>query len=94
MCEGVPAYDTYKEDVFKLKAHLILITGDTILKVLCFFGPSAKLPYRACKIEGVSFKIAHKKRTEQVGKTMHHCFALLLPIQFSEHFALANKSTL
>ena len=93
MREGVPAYDAYKEEAFILKAHLVLITGDTpaISKLLCFSGHSAKLPCHACKIQGVPFKIGHKKKTGQAGETTHHYFALLPPTRFPEHFTPANK---
>src|SRR5579859_2314727 len=92
--EGVPAYDAYKEEAFILKAHLVLITGDTpaISKLLCFSGHSSKLPCRACKIEGVPFKIGHKKKNGQAGETTHRYFALLPPTRFPQHFTPADKS--
>src|SRR5579859_3051993 len=90
--EGVPAYDAYKEEAFILKAHLILITSDTpaISKLMCFSGHSVKLPCCACKIEGVPFKIGHKKKTSQAGETTHYYFALLPPTRFPAGLAIGR----
>jgi Transposase family tnp2 len=57
--DGVQAYDAHSKTSFLLRAHLVLVTGDTpgISKLLHLNGHSAKLPCRACKLEGVPFQI-------------------------------------
>jgi len=93
--EGIPAYDADKEEAFILRAHLALITGDTpaISKLLCFSGHVAKYPCRACKTEGVPFKISHKKKTGQDGETTHYYYPLLPPTSgFPQHFTPTRKS--
>ena len=56
---GVPAYDAFSDTPFLLKAHVVLVSGDTpgISKLLHLNGHTAKLPCRACKLEGTPFKI-------------------------------------
>jgi len=51
---GVTAYDALTESTFQLKAHLVLVTGDTpaISKLLYLSGHGAKFPCRACILEG------------------------------------------
>jgi hypothetical protein len=55
---GVPSYDAHTKTSFLLKAHLVLVTGDTpaISKLFHLNGHSAKLPCQVCYIEGVQYK--------------------------------------
>ena len=61
---GVPAYDAHSKERFLLKAHLVLITGDTpaISKLFHLSGHNAKLPCRACKIEGTPYVNHYKNK--------------------------------
>jgi len=61
---GVPAYDAHSKERFLLKAHLILITGDTpaISKLFHLSGHNAKFPCRACKIEGMPYVNHYKNK--------------------------------
>src|SRR5579862_3398918 len=51
---GVKAYDAFTKSEFTLKAHLVLITGDTpaISKLLHLSGHNAIYPCRACNLQG------------------------------------------
>lgn len=83
--EGVPAYDAHKDEAFILKAHLVLATGDTpaISKLMYFCGHMAKFPCRACKIEGIPYKIAFKfKGTGNDGSKTQYYYPLQPPTQF------------
>jgi hypothetical protein len=71
---GVLAYDAHTDSQFLLKAHLVLVTGDTpaISKLFQFSGHNAKHPCRACHLEGTPFVYSYtkKKNNETVnGKT-------------------------
>jgi Transposase family tnp2 len=59
LADGVPAYDVHTQSRFLLRAHLVLLSGDTpaISKLLHLSGHSAKFPCHACKIEGVAYQI-------------------------------------
>ena len=77
--DGVPAYDAHTDSQFLLKAHLVLITGDTpaISKLFQFSGHNAKHPCRACHLEGTPFVYSYtkKKNNETVnGKTTVHYY--------------------
>ena len=72
--DGVPAYDAHTDSPFLLKAHLVLVTGDTpaISKLFQFSGHNAKRPCRACKLEGSPFVIPYttmKDNELHTGKT-------------------------
>jgi len=92
--EGVPAYDAHTDEAFFLKAHLVLVTGDSpaIAKLMSFSGHSARFPCRACKIDGTAFKITHRKKNGQQGETTHYYFPLLPPTRFPSDFAAHVKS--
>ena len=71
---GVPTYDAHTDSQFLLKAHLVLVTGDTpaISKLFQFSGHNAKRPCRACKLEGSPFVIPYttmKDNELHTGKT-------------------------
>jgi len=55
--QGVPAYDALLQRAFILKAHLVLVTGDTpgVSKLFHLSGHNAKHPCRACKLEGMPY---------------------------------------
>ena len=55
---GVQAYDAHTKSSFLLKAHLVILSGDTpgVSKLLHLTGHVGKRPYRACKIQGISYK--------------------------------------
>lgn len=82
---GVPAYDALTDSTFLLKAHLILLSGDTpgISKLLHLSGHKAKYPCRACKIKGtrtqVNFEFGHGPRKGQKGQTTHYYYPLHPP---------------
>ena len=73
---GVPAYDAHSKSVFLLKAHLVLITGDTpgVSKLLHLSGHTAKFPCRACKIEGTGYQIPFKDKKGQIRNITHHYY--------------------
>lgn len=58
---GVPAYDAHTKSSFLLKAYLVLLSGDTpgVSKLLHLSGHVAKLPCRACRIEGTPYKSSY-----------------------------------
>lgn len=60
--KGVPAYDALSQQPFSLKAHLVLVTGDTpaVSKLFHLSGHNAKHPCRACKLEGLPY-VKHYK---------------------------------
>ena len=82
---GVPAYDAHTKSFFLLKAHLVLLTGDTpgISKLLHMSGHVAKRPCRACKIEGTPYKtpyvIKRGRRKGQSGESTNHYYPLFPP---------------
>lgn len=55
---GIQAYDAHIKSSFLLKAHLIMLSGDTsgISKLLHLTGHIGKRPCRACKIQRTSYK--------------------------------------
>jgi len=64
---GVPAYDAFSQQPFLLKAHLVLVTGDTpgISKLFHLSGHNAKHPCRACKLEGTPYVNHYKTQKGQ-----------------------------
>jgi Transposase family tnp2 len=75
---GVPAYDGHTQTTFTLKAHVVLITGDTpaVSKLFHLSGHNAKHPCRACKIKGSPFQISFEKKNKQIGHTTQYYFPL------------------
>ena len=89
----MPAYDAHSDEGFILKAHLVLITGDTpaISKLIYFSGHMARLPCRACKLEGSPYKIAFKyKETGNDGRKTQYYYPLQPPTQFPHGFSNAD----
>lgn len=80
---GVPAWDAHSNSQFLLKAHLVLVTGDTpaVSKMLHLNGHTAKRPCRACHIEGAPYY-----KTTMRGKPFYY-YPLLPPNKFPEHFS-------
>jgi len=80
--DGVPAYDFQTNSTFLLKAHLVLLSGDTpgISKLLHLSGHMAKYPCRACKLEGTAYKVAFKfkkgSRKGQAGEKTQYYYPL------------------
>lgn len=71
--EGVIAYDGHTQSQFLLKAHLVLVTGDTpaISKLFQFAGHGATYPCRACTLQGTPFPYSYKKVTDNVEQTIN-----------------------
>ena len=69
--DGVPAYDVHTDSQFLLKAHLVLVTGDTpaISKLFQFSGHNAKRPCRACKLKGSPFVVNYTTMKDNEPKT-------------------------
>jgi len=76
--DGVPAYDAYTESEFLLKAHLVLVTGDTtgISKLLHLSGHVAKHPCRACTSAGTPYKIPFKDKNGRQGEKTQYYYPL------------------
>lgn len=55
LAAGIPALDAHKEEIFCLRAHLIVGFGDipAISKLMRMLGHNAKFPCRFCSIQGV-----------------------------------------
>ena len=74
--KGVAAYDAFTKSPFVLKAHLILVTGDTpaISKLLHLSGHTAKYPCRACTLEGTlsRYTITNEKDNTTTNHAMHY----------------------
>ena len=95
LCNGVPAYDAHTNTAFMLKAHLVLVSGDTpaVSKLMHLCGHVAKLPCRACKLEGSPYKIAFKsQRTENVGQKTQYYYPLKPPNRFPTDFSITEKA--
>ena len=82
LAQGVSAYDDHTQNSFKLKTHLLLITGDTpgISKLFHLSGHMAKHPCRACKIEGSPFIISFTKKNKQPRSKTQYYFPLYHPV--------------
>jgi len=91
--EGVAAYDAQNKETFLLKAHLVLLTGDTpgVSKLLHFVGHIGKVPCRACKIYGTPYKVAFNYQDGRDGEKTHYYFPLIPPTRFPPAFPLESK---
>lgn len=92
---GVPAYDAYTKTAFLLKAHLVLVSGDTpaVSKLVHLSGHVAKLPCRACKLEGSPYKIAFKfQRSGKDGQKTQYYYPLEPPNRFPADFPASEKA--
>ena len=71
---GVMAYDALTKSEFVLKAHLVLVTGDTpaISKLLYLSGHTAVYPCRACKLQGMLFHYTKSKIQKKKTITTNH----------------------
>jgi Transposase family tnp2 len=80
--QGVPAYDAQTESSFLLKAHLVLLSGDTpgISKLLHLRGHNAKYPCRACKLEVSPYKVAFKTKNGRIGENTIYYYPLHPPL--------------
>jgi len=81
LSQGVPAYDAHTQAPFSLKAHLILISGDTpgVSKLFHLSGHIAKYPCRACKLEGTPYKITFKTKKDQVREKTQYYYPIHAP---------------
>lgn len=72
--KGVVAYDAFAKEDFILKAYLFLVNGDTpgVSKMMRLSGHVAKLPCRACKIEGTTFTSTFKVRDKNGNEVMRN----------------------
>lgn len=83
--DSVPAFDIQTNSTFLLKAHLVLLSGDTpgVAKLLHLSGHVAKYPCRACKLEGTPYKIAFEfhrgPRKGQAGERTAYYYPLHPP---------------
>jgi hypothetical protein len=79
--EGIPAYDAQTKSPFLLKAHLVLLSGDTpgISKLLHLRGHTAIYPCRACKVQGAPYKLEYKSKKGKEGQTSLYYYALHPP---------------
>lgn len=59
---GLEAWDASRNEVFRLKAHLCLVTGDcpAIAKMMAFKGVNGKAPCRKCEIQGIQGLTNHQ----------------------------------
>jgi len=73
---GVPAYDAHSQQTFLLKAHLVLVTGDTpgVSKLFHLSGHNAKHPCRACKLEGTPYVNYYKSKKGQERQITTHYY--------------------
>ena len=80
--QGVIAYDAQIKSSFLLKAHLVLLSGDTpgISKLLHLRGHVAKYPCRACKLEGTPYKLIYKSKNGRIGEHTHYYYPLHPPM--------------
>jgi Transposase family tnp2 len=71
---GVKAYDSLTKLEFTLKAHLVLVTGDTpaISKLLHLSGHNAIYPCRACNLQGTLFRYTKSKVQSKKTITTNH----------------------
>ena len=78
---GVTAYDAVTASRFNLKAHLVLITGDSpgVAKLLHLSGHGAKYPCRACEIEGEALKIPYKVKDRNDVEQVRHITKYYFP---------------
>ena len=92
--DGVPAYDAHTESVFTLKAHLVLITGDSpgIAKILHLKGHISKYPCRCCKLKGTPYNIEYKNKDGKEKSKKQFYFPLAPPTKFPPHFPEYDKS--
>jgi hypothetical protein len=74
--QGVPAFDAITGKPFLLKAHLVLVTGDTpaVTKFFHLTGHMGKHPCRACNIEGIPHRTMSvaKKGKQPRAHTQHY----------------------
>jgi hypothetical protein len=92
--DGVPAYDAHTNTAFLLKANLVLVSGDTpaVSKLVHLSGHVAKLPCRACKLEGSPYKIAFKfRKSGNDGQKTQYYYPLKPPNRFPADFPVAEK---
>jgi len=69
---GVPAYDSLTKSRFRLKAHLVLTTGDSpaISKIYHLSGHNAIYPCRLCLLKGFPYGISYTTTRVQNGERM------------------------
>ena len=97
LSDGVATYDAHHATgAFLLKAHLVLITGDTpgISKLLHLNGHEAIYPCRACKLQGTPYLLRYIKKGKnkgQPGRTTHYYYPLSPPIKFPPDVIDAHK---
>src|SRR5579859_7614035 len=74
--EWSPAYDAHSQQTFLLKAHLVLVTGDTpgVSKLFHLSGHNAKHPCRACKLEGTPYVNYYKSKKGQERQITTHYY--------------------
>jgi hypothetical protein len=72
--DGVIAYDAYRQETFTLRAHLVLVTGDSpaIAKVLHLTGHNGYSPCRFCTIKGTPYQKKYKVRDTERTKITYH----------------------
>jgi len=85
LSNGVPAFDIQTNSAFLLKAHLVLLSGDTpgVSKLLHLSGYVAKYPCHACKLEGtlskITFQFQKGPRKGQMGERTAYYYPLHPP---------------
>lgn len=93
---GVTAYDGHAKERFTLKAHLVLITGDSpgISKLLHLSGHVAKHPCRACNLSSTSYLVSQKKdcNGNVVAKAHTHQYYPVVPPQNGGHAGARRSS--
>src|SRR5436305_7022498 len=72
--QGVPTYDAHQKKEFILRAHLILVTGDTpaLSKVLHLTGHNDYSPCRFCNLKGTPYQISYKRKGTERYKTQYY----------------------
>lgn len=81
---GVAAYDGHAKERFTLKAHLVLITGDTpgISKLLHLSGHVAKHPCRACDLTSIPYVSQNNDSNDNLQRKSHtHQYYPVVPPQ-------------
>ena len=97
LSDGVVAYDTHHDtEAFLLKAHLVLVTGDTpgISKLLHLSGHGAIYPCRACKLQGTPYLLRFTKNGKnkgQPGRKTQYYYPLSPPTKFPPEVSDAHK---
>lgn len=71
--EGIPAVDGSYNEPFTLRAHIVLVSGDTpaISKMMKMTGHNGRQPCRFCKIEGVWSESSRHYYFPHTNFTMH-----------------------